>query len=125
MDGIDPETNTVYEYHNCFIHSHTCMQKRFYSKHPLYFELTFGDIYAKTLIRIKEIESLGYTVKVFYSCEVQEKLKKWETFLHLSTPIRSCREALYDKFLIFSLFFLLIITHRCFKRKNKLYDSFV
>ena len=28
VDGYDPETNTVYQFHVCHCHGHTCMKKR-------------------------------------------------------------------------------------------------
>lgn len=103
VDGIDPDTNTVYEFMGCMVHAcadcYSDKQKVF---HPLYQGLKYEDVYAKTQIRLREIKSLGYNIEVKWECQLMnEQLNdpSFSAFIedrnHLFDPIKSCREAFY------------------------------
>lgn len=61
VDGYDPETNTVYQYHGVYWHGHP----DFYDsskKHPHFKNKTFGVLYQRTLERDEKIKKLGYNL---------------------------------------------------------------
>lgn len=62
VDGYDPKTNTIYEYHGYFWHGHP----EYFNpqeKHP-YCEDTFGRLYEKTLEKEKTLKAAGYNLVV-------------------------------------------------------------
>jgi len=67
VDGFCMKTNTVFEYHGDFWHGNPNIYKQDVY-HPVIKDKTFGDIYAKTLQRDKQIKQKGYNLIV-----------KWET----------------------------------------------
>lgn len=61
VDGYDPETNTVYEYHGKYWHSHPeCIDCEPDNLHPK--GSTYGDRYISTIIREIRLRELGYKV---------------------------------------------------------------
>lgn len=72
VDGYDPNTNTVYQFHGDFFHGNP---KVFNSDdiNPKT-KKSFGELYQKTIELDKEIESLGYKLIVMWE-------KDWEIYL--------------------------------------------
>ena len=63
VDGYDPKTNTVYEFHGDFWHGN--LQKHYaLKKHPIIKNKTFGELYEETLRRDEKIKKAGYNLIV-------------------------------------------------------------
>lgn len=60
VDGFNNKTNTIYEYQGDFWHGNPSIFKSD-DIHPIK-NITYGEIYNKTKIKIDKIKSLGYTV---------------------------------------------------------------
>jgi hypothetical protein len=68
VDGFDPATQTVYQFHGCFIHGHTaCYDEN--KAHPYHPGKTFGDIHRKTEGISDYIRSCGYTLIEIWECD--------------------------------------------------------
>jgi len=75
-DGYDPKTNTIYEYHGCYWHGcKNCFDSS--KKHPLYQQVTYGDLYNKTQNKKNFCISKGYKYVEMWECEFN-KLKSQE-----------------------------------------------
>lgn len=68
VDGYDPATKTVYEFHGTFWHGHPDFY-RANDIHPCS-NKTYGELYTRTLEREKQIRALGYTVIVVWEHEI-------------------------------------------------------
>lgn len=60
IDGFDPKTNTVYEFHGDFWHGNPKVFNK-NDKHPMK-NKTFGQLYQETLEKEKRIRQAGYTL---------------------------------------------------------------
>jgi hypothetical protein len=61
VDGYDPETNTVYEWNGSFWHGNP----EYYDgkkDHPVIKEMTYGDLYEKTIKKQQDILESGYNL---------------------------------------------------------------
>lgn len=72
VDGYDPDTNTVYEFHGCFDHGCPKCNPNRQQKHLKHNGLTIQEVYEKTLDKTEKLRALGYCVVEKWSCE-------WET----------------------------------------------
>jgi len=67
VDGFDPETDTVYEFHGCRFHGcRMCMPNRKVRDPRTGF--TLDDLHYMTVKRTAAIRSMGYEVKEIYEC---------------------------------------------------------
>lgn len=66
VDGYDPSTKTVYQYHGC--HWHGCPQHCEYAKAT--------EIYSKTLPREEQIKRAGYKLVVMWECKQSKRLTR-------------------------------------------------
>lgn len=69
VDGYDPISNTVYQYHGVYWHGHPDFFDQT-KKHPHYKNKTFGDLYQRTLLKDKVIKDLGYNLIIKWSHEL-------------------------------------------------------
>jgi G:T-mismatch repair DNA endonuclease (very short patch repair protein) len=73
VDGYDPETDTVYEFHGCFFHGClTCYPDR---RTFGYGEKPMSEVYEKTIKKDQKIRDLGYTLVTMWECEFKELYK--------------------------------------------------
>jgi hypothetical protein len=68
VDGYDPKTNTVYQYHGVYWHGHPDFFDQ-NEKHPHFKKKTFGEIYQRTLDRDESIRQAGYNLVIKWSHE--------------------------------------------------------
>ena len=68
VDGYEPETNTVYQYHGCYWHGCTCQKDRTKKQFARYVD---------TICLDKHIERNNYNLVVVWECENPEKSNKW------------------------------------------------
>lgn len=61
VDGFDPVTNTVYEFHGSFWHGDPNKYNQ-NQKHPIIKNKTFGDLYRETLDKESLIKNAGYNL---------------------------------------------------------------
>ncbi len=69
VDGYDPNSQTVYEFHGTFFHGHPAYypnEREMPLKKALWPGRTFGEIYQQTLQREDEIRQAGYNVVVLW-----------------------------------------------------------
>ena len=68
VDGLHPETRTVYEFHGCFWHGcPTCYPKR-QEKHLRLLDRTVQDVYEKTQTKMTLLRQKGYQVVEMWEC---------------------------------------------------------
>jgi len=75
VDGYDKDTNTVYEFHGDYWHGHPDHKNYKYGeKHPTV-NLTWNELYTKTIERDKKIIEAGYNLVVKWGmgCETKKK----------------------------------------------------
>ncbi len=73
VDGYDKNTNTVYEFHGVYWHGHP--EHKNYKdgeKHPT-INLTWNELYNKTIERDKKIIEMGYNLVVKWGAESKKK----------------------------------------------------
>lgn len=82
FDGYCEETNTVWEFNGCFYHGHPpdqckLSQKYKFERHKMNTKSgkTYGELYDRTMKRLKIIKSLGYNVVTIWECEYKTQLK--------------------------------------------------
>ena len=68
VDGYEPETNTVYQYHGCHWHGHTCIENRTKNQEEKYLD---------TKILEKDIKEMKYNLVVVWECEKPKKCNKY------------------------------------------------
>ena len=73
VDGFDPETNTVYEFHGCLYHGCPSCYTNRKQKHRKHNGLTCQGVYEKTLDKTKKLRNLGYIVIEKWGCLWQEE----------------------------------------------------
>lgn len=83
VDGFHEKSNTVFEFHGCFWHSHNnCdLYKLQPDKiHPI-IKITHGKNYEKTKKRENEIKALGYNLIIMWECEWNKLCKEIDEIL--------------------------------------------
>jgi hypothetical protein len=68
VDGYDPSTNTIYQYHGIYWHGHPSYFDQ-NKLHPHYKTKTFGDLYKRTLETDNKIIKMGYNLVIRWSHE--------------------------------------------------------
>ena len=96
VDGFCPETKTVYEILGCFFHGDTCQPFRDVT--TLRGD-TLAERYEKTMARLQQLTSVGYTVEVVWECQFDRDILPHHPE-HLQHPIvqsgrLNTRDALY------------------------------
>ncbi|XP_059489271.1 uncharacterized protein LOC132204662 [Neocloeon triangulifer] len=82
VDGFDPDTGTIYQFHGCWFHCCVdCFPNATSSPRG-----TGIEVRSKTYARTKFLRDQGYTVVEMYECKWKEKMKsEAETYLKLCT----------------------------------------
>lgn len=65
VDGYDPTTNTVYQFHGTYWHGHPDYHDPF-KKHPKRRNATYGDLYKETLRMDQNIRETGFNLVVMW-----------------------------------------------------------
>ena len=70
VDGYDPVTNTVYEFHGCLWHGcRTCFPTRRDIKSNFNADRTLNEVHLATLIKSNALRREGYTLEELWECE--------------------------------------------------------
>ena len=68
VDGYNPGTNTVYEFHGCFFHACThCFPNQRYRRHNCHPDRSIAEVYEATCKKTQQLRDAGYEV-----------IEKWE-----------------------------------------------
>ena len=92
VDGFDPVTNTVYEFHGCRWHGcRSCLPHRRDIKSSVNPDRTLNEVYEATLVKMQTLRHAGYQVVDKWECqwtaEVNDPLSPAHAFVHaLSLP---------------------------------------
>ena len=63
VDGYNPETNTVYEFHGCFYHAcPECFPRQRHRRHNCHPDRSLAEVYEETCKKTKKLRDAGYTV---------------------------------------------------------------
>ena len=76
VDGFDPVTNIIYEFHGCLFHSCPQCYPNQERKHPIMKHTTFSTIYQHTLQRQHELCTEGYQVIEMWEHEFDQRYRK-------------------------------------------------
>jgi len=68
VDGLDPVTNTIYEFHGCLWHGHTCYRRFRDVKQACNPDRTLNELYRDTLFKMASLQNSGYTVVQMWEC---------------------------------------------------------
>ena len=101
VDGFDPTTNTVYEFHGCLWHGcRQCCQTQRWKKYDANPDRSLDELYTATLHKTRRLQAAGYTVLEQWECQWTRRLKQDPTVrafvnqLELVSPLES-REAFF------------------------------
>ncbi len=90
VDGFDPETKRVFQFHGCFYHGHDCRHNPDRKKeNPFRPGMNMDDLLKETRDRSEYLQKLGYNVTEMWECEWREKCKNdpdVKAFLHSHFP---------------------------------------
>ena len=76
VDGLNPETNTIYEFNGCFWHGcRTCHSNNRHCKHATNPDRTMEELYRATLAKEDALRTAGYQVNVMWECRWDEICK--------------------------------------------------
>ena len=75
VDGFDPMTNTVYEFHGCLWHGcRRCYPRERDIKTSVNADRTLNEVYTATCVKMQTLRSEGYTVVEMWECEWRQLL---------------------------------------------------
>ena len=70
VDGFDPISNTVYEFHGCLWHRcPSCFKDKRSLKSRVNGDRTLDEVYVATLVKTNTLRREGYTVIEMWECE--------------------------------------------------------
>ena len=76
VDGFNPATKTIYEFHGCFWHGcRTCYSNNRHCKHATNPDRTMEELFRATLAKEDALRTAGYHVKVMWECQWDELCK--------------------------------------------------
>ena len=84
VDGYDPLTETVYEFHGCEFHE--CRKCKLNDRHVKTFhhpDRTVDEMYQTTKVKTDVLRAAGYTVVEKWECQFKEDLKQNEELKEL------------------------------------------
>ena len=81
VDGYDPLTRTVYEFHGCLYHGCTRCYPSRQAKHYATPDRTVEELYEATLAKRMALLRAGYTVLEMWECE-------WDTFVDTNADVQ-------------------------------------
>ena len=77
VDGFDPVTNTVYEFHGCLWHGcRYCYGKNRQVKHPVNPDRTLAELYRDTLFKMTSLKNSGFNVVEIWECQWDRQVKE-------------------------------------------------
>ena len=75
VDGFDPSSNTVYEFHGCLWHGcRSCFKDKRGLKTRVNGDRTLDEVYVATLVKSNTLRREGYTVVEMWECEWKKLL---------------------------------------------------
>ena len=74
VDGFHEESQKVYEFFGCRFHGHHCMKDRQKIYDPRT-NSSLESVYQRTMLRLQQIRSMGYSTVVMWECEFDAMLK--------------------------------------------------
>ena len=76
VDGFDPVTNTVYEFHGCMWHGcRMCFPRNRDIKTSVDADRTLNEVYTATCVKIQTLRNEGYRVKEKWECQWTKQLQ--------------------------------------------------
>ena len=82
VDGYNPETKTVYEFHGCFYHACVhCFPNQRHRKHNCHPDRTMSEIYEATCKKTRQLRNAGYKVIEKWEHEFEEEKKTDPTLI--------------------------------------------
>lgn len=76
VDGFDPVTRTVYEFHGCFFHAcPECFPKQHYRRHNCHPDRSLAEVHEATCKKTEQLRNAGYTVIEMWECDFEEQKK--------------------------------------------------
>ena len=76
VDGFDPVTNTVYEFHGCLWHGcRTCYRRERDIKTSVNADRTLNEVYVATCVKMQTLRTEGYTVVEMWECQWKKQLE--------------------------------------------------
>ena len=102
VDGFDPVTRTVYEFHGCLWHGcRKCYRGERDIKTSVNADRTLNEVYVATCVKMQTLRQGGYTVEQMWECEWKKQLadkssaaSTFVTTLTLADPLQP-REAFF------------------------------
>ena len=90
VDGFDPVTRTVYEFHGCLWHGcRRCYRGERDIKTSVNADRTLNEVYVATMVKIQTLRQGGYTVVQMWECEwkkeMEDKSSAASTFVNTLT----------------------------------------
>jgi G:T-mismatch repair DNA endonuclease (very short patch repair protein) len=90
VDGFCSEFNTVYQFHGCYWHGHTCTKSLAAQQIHPHKRVPVKDIYNGTLEKERYIRDLGYTLVRTWECE-------WEATVNKNPAIKGFLSRFFSK----------------------------
>jgi len=76
VDGYDPNTETVYEFHGCLWHGcRHCYPRNRDVKHVVNCDRTMNELYRNTCMKTNSLRNAGYEVIEMWECEWKKQLR--------------------------------------------------
>ena len=76
VDGFDPVTRTVYEFHGCLWHGcRTCYRRERDIKTSVNADRTLNEVYVATCVKMQTLRHGGYTVVEMWECQWKKQLE--------------------------------------------------
>lgn len=95
VDGYDPQTNTVYEFHGCFFHGcPECHPRNRHTKHAVNPDRTMEELWRATQVKENALRNHGYNLEVMWEhdwdklCQHDPNVKDFVTTLQLVEPLQ-------------------------------------
>ena len=87
VDGYDPVTRTVYEFHGCLWHGcRTCFPRRRDIKSHVNADRTLNEVYTATLVKSNALRREGYTLVEIWECEWKKMVDNPTSLAHSFVP---------------------------------------
>ena len=95
VDGFDPATNTVYEFHGCLWHGcPACFKNGRQTKHNVNPDRTLDELYQATLVKQNALRQAGFNYIEMWECEwdrqvkTDERVKQFLASFELVPPLQ-------------------------------------
>ena len=86
VDGFDPVSNTIYEFHGCLWHGcRRCHPRERNIKTSVNADRTLNEVYTATRVKMQTLRSEGYRIKEMWECQWKRQLED------VSSPASVCQ----------------------------------